>query len=116
MVKTGAVSSTVLRLEPTGWKVVSWGQPQLIKDLTQLRDGLASDARAAGRNPDEIFATEVPIAGVWMTGYLDSSNAPVLATAVNILFPKNSTTNHLVSPDEMLTLANRARAYRGGSN
>jgi hypothetical protein len=114
VVKTGAVSSTTLRLDRSGWKTASWGQSEIIRDLTRLRTRLQKGWHVGPKKTDEVFAAEVPIAGVWMVGFFDGPDTPVLFTSFGIL--TNAPSDHQVSRHEMEVLADRARSYRGGSN
>jgi hypothetical protein len=116
VLKTGAVSSTTLRLEKGNWKAASWGQPQTIRELARLKNSLLNDQLLQRTRASDIFAVEVPIVGLWMVGFIDRTQTPVLFTSANILSPRNSSTNHVVSRGEMQVLANRARSFKGGSN
>jgi hypothetical protein len=110
-----AASSTILRFSQGQWRAVGWGKPDVITNLTRLRDALSNDLPVARRVASEIVAVEVPTLSTWMIGFFDSQGTAVFYASVD-LASKNPTTNHVVSPFEMEGLAQRTRRYRGGSN
>ena len=115
-VSTGAVASSILRLQSGKWKIASLAQPRLIRNLDRIRKSLIQDAKQAGTPIPSVFAVEVPIVSMWMAGYYDPSHNAVLYAWVHILSPATPHSDHKVSVEEMQKLANEAKAYSGLSN